>query len=291
LDYIQNLSPGWYKLTVTDANLCVDTFSYQLIEPPLINFEKIEKMDLSCQFVYDGEIKLQGKGGQGEPYMYSINGGKSFSYTKNYKNLDTGKYHVMVKDANHCDIGDSAYVGFKDKIEINAFPKDTTIELGQRVEIDFDVIKGPLSNINSIEWTPDLALECNICKKTIAFPYQTTVYDLDVKYNNGKCKATDKVIVRIKDNSELFVPNVFTPNGDGNNDVLKVYGTAVWKAKLTIFNRWGEKVFESSNAIIEGWDGYFKGELAPIDVYTYSLEAHFLNRKIKTVKGSITLIR
>ena len=291
LDYIQNLAPGWYKLTVTDANLCVDTFSYQLIEPPLINFEKIEKMDLSCQFVYDGEIKLQGKGGQGEPYMYSINGGKSFSYAKNYKNLDTGKYHVMVKDANHCDIGDSAYVGFKDKIEINAFPKDTTIELGQRVEIDFDVIKGPLSNINSIEWTPDLALECNICKKTIAFPYQTTVYDLDVKYNNGKCKATDKVIVRIKDNSELFVPNVFTPNGDGNNDVLKVYGTAVWKAKLTIFNRWGEKVFESSNAIIEGWDGYFKGELAPIDVYTYSLEAHFLNRKIKTVKGSITLIR
>jgi hypothetical protein len=104
-------------------------------------FEKIEKIDLSCQFVYDGEIKLQGKGGQGEPYMYSINGGKSFSYTKNYKNLDTGKYHVMVKDANHCNIGDSAYVGFKDKIEINAFPKDTTIELGQRVEIDFDVIK------------------------------------------------------------------------------------------------------------------------------------------------------
>jgi gliding motility-associated-like protein len=72
---------------------------------------------------------------------------------------------------------------------------------------------------------------------------------------------------------------------------LKVYGLNVKYAKLKIFNRWGEKVFESSNAIIEGWDGRFRDELAPAGNYTYTLEAHYLNKKIKLLKGTIALVR
>jgi gliding motility-associated-like protein len=178
-----------------------------------------------------------------------------------------------------------------EELKIIAFPRDTTINLGQSVSIDFDVIKGQLNKINSILWEPDFGLECSSCKKTNASPYQSTTYDLTVSFNNSNCKVTDKVIVRINDNSELFVPNAFTPNGDKDNDILKVYGVNVKFAKMKIFNRWGEKVFESSNAIIEGWDGYYNGELSPNGVYTYSLETHFLNKKIKTSKGSITLIR
>lgn len=288
---IYSLKAGSYKLTVEDGNSCIDSFNFQLVDPPLIKFSKIEAIDKSCDQMFDGEIKLQGWGGQGEPYQYSINGGKSYSYTKNYKNLDSGKYYVFVKDANDCIIGDSTKVGVLEDIKINAFPKDTTINLGQSVSIDFDVIKGQLNKINSILWEPDFGLECNSCKKTKASPYQTTTYDVTVSYNNSNCKVSDKVIVRINDNSELFVPNAFTPNNDKDNDILKVYGVNVKFAKMKIFNRWGEKVFESSNAIIEGWDGYYNGELSPNGVYTYSLETHFLNKKIKTSKGSITLIR
>jgi gliding motility-associated-like protein len=78
---------------------------------------------------------------------------------------------------------------------------------------------------------------------------------------------------------------------NGNNDVLKVYGLNVKYAKLKIFNRWGEKVFESSNAIIEGWDGRYRDEWAPAGNYTYTLEAHYLNKKIKLLKGTIVLVR
>lgn len=286
-----NLTQGNYKLTITDANSCVDTFSFNLLDPPPISLQKIETVDLPCLNKYDGEIKLQGIGGQGEPYQYSIDGGTTFSFTKNFKNLDSGKYIVAVRDGNNCQFKDITYINNPENIVINAIPKDTTIELGQGVSIDFDVVKGKAQGINSVLWTPEVGLACNTCKNTIATPYQTTIYDVRITYNAGKCTTSDKLIIKIVDTSELFVPDIFTPNEDGNNDVLKVYGLNVKFAKLKIFNRWGEKVFESSNAIIEGWDGRYRDEWAPSGNYTYTLEAHYLNKKIKTLKGTIALIR
>jgi gliding motility-associated-like protein len=286
-----NLTQGNYKLTITDANSCVDSFNFNLLDPPPISLQKIETVDLPCLNKFDGEIKLQGIGGQGEPYQYSIDGGTSFSFTKNFKNLDSGKYVVVVRDVNDCQFKDTTFINNPENIVINAIPKDTTIDLGQSVPIDFEVIKGNALGINSVSWTPDIGITCNTCKNTIATPYQTTVYDVKITYNAGKCTTSDKLIVKIVDNSELFVPDIFTPNEDGNNDVLKVYGLNVKYAKLKIFNRWGEKVFESSNAIIEGWDGRYRDEWAPAGNYTYTLEAHYLNKKIKLLKGTIVLVR
>lgn len=286
-----NLTQGNYKLTITDANSCVDSFSFNLLDPPPISLQKIETVDLPCLNKFDGEIKLQGIGGQGEPYQYSIDGGTSFSFTKNFKNLDSGKYVVVVRDVNDCQFKDTTFINNPENIVINAIPKDTTIDLGQSVPIDFEVIKGNALGINSVLWTPDLGITCNTCKNTIATPYQTTTYDVKITYNAGKCTTSDKLIIKIVDNSELFVPDIFTPNEDGNNDVLKVYGLNVKYAKLKIFNRWGEKVFESSNAIVEGWDGRFRDEWSPAGNYTYTLEAHYLNKKIKLLKGTIVLVR
>jgi gliding motility-associated-like protein len=288
---ISSLSEGNYKLTITDANLCVDSFSFNLLDPPPITFSKVETVDLPCLNKFDGEIKLQGIGGQGEPYQYSIDGGTTYSFTKNFKNLDSGKYIVVVRDVNYCQFRDTTNINNPENIVINAIPKDTTIDLGKAVPIDFEVKKGNALGINSVLWTPDLGITCNTCKKTLATPYQTTIYDVRITYNAGKCTTSDKLTIRINEDNELFVPDAFTPNGDGDNDVLKVYGLNVKFAKLKIFNRWGEKVFDSSNAIIEGWDGYFLNQLAPPGIYTYSLEAHYLNKKIKTLKGTIILIR
>jgi gliding motility-associated-like protein len=288
---ISSLSEGNYKLTITDANLCVDSFSFNLLDPPPITFSKVETVDLPCLNKFDGEIKLQGIGGQGEPYQYSIDGGTTYSFTKNFKNLDSGKYIVVVRDVNNCQFRDTTNINNPENIVINAIPKDTTIDLGKAVPIDFEVKKGNALGINSVLWTPDLGITCNTCKNTLATPYQTTIYDVRITYNAGKCTTSDKLTIRINEDNELFVPDAFTPNGDGDNDVLKVYGLNVKFAKLKIFNRWGEKVFDSSNAIIEGWDGYFLNQLAPPGIYTYSLEAHYLNKKIKTLKGTITLIR
>lgn len=88
----------------------------------------------------------------------------------------------------------------------------------------------------------------------------------------------------------IFVPNTFTPNADGKNDVLKVYGNYIAKMNLQVYNQWGERVFET-NDIAGGWDGNYKGKPQPVGVYIYVLRVENNNGEVVTKKGSINLIR
>ncbi|RZK41935.1 MAG: gliding motility-associated C-terminal domain-containing protein [Pedobacter sp.] len=92
------------------------------------------------------------------------------------------------------------------------------------------------------------------------------------------------------DGEELFIPNTFTPNGDGRNDVFFAYGTSVNKFKMRVYNQWGQHMFESNN-ITTGWDGTFRGGLQPTGVYVYMIEVTFSTGKTKQMKGSVTLLR
>lgn len=89
---------------------------------------------------------------------------------------------------------------------------------------------------------------------------------------------------------EIFVPNVFTPNGDGRNDVLLVYGNYMASLKWRIFNQWGEMIFISEN-LSQGWDGTHKGKQQPVGVYTYVLQVVLQDGTIVNKKGAINLIR
>jgi gliding motility-associated-like protein len=90
--------------------------------------------------------------------------------------------------------------------------------------------------------------------------------------------------------NQLFVPNTFTPNNDGNNDILYVYGNTVAKMKLRVYNQWGQFLYESLN-IQNGWDGTFKGQVQPNGVYVYYLEVEFNDGTKANKKGTITLLR
>ncbi|MEO8405299.1 MAG: gliding motility-associated C-terminal domain-containing protein [Chitinophagaceae bacterium] len=91
-------------------------------------------------------------------------------------------------------------------------------------------------------------------------------------------------------NNDVFVPNVFTPNNDGKNDVLYVYSNAIVSMQFLIFNQWGERIFISS-AVSQGWDGSYKGRQQPMGVYAYVLKATLQNGSVVTKKGSINIIR
>ncbi len=88
----------------------------------------------------------------------------------------------------------------------------------------------------------------------------------------------------------IFIPNAFTPDGNGINDKFVVKGTYVVDYSIKIFNRWGEKVFES-DSMEESWDGLYKGEKAPAGVYIYTIQAEGANGALKKEKGQIKLIR
>jgi gliding motility-associated-like protein len=88
---------------------------------------------------------------------------------------------------------------------------------------------------------------------------------------------------------EIFVPNAFTPNGDGKNDVVKVFGNYIASIDFRIFNQWGQLIFQST-ALATGWDGKHKGVLQPVGVYAYTLKVTRQDGTVVAKKGSINLI-
>jgi len=88
----------------------------------------------------------------------------------------------------------------------------------------------------------------------------------------------------------IYVPNVFSPNGDGINDILYVHGQGIETMTFIIYDRWGEKVFESTDPT-KGWDGSFRGKQVENGVYVYYLKAHIVTDEDVKYKGNITIVR
>jgi gliding motility-associated-like protein len=111
------------------------------------------------------------------------------------------------------------------------------------------------------------------------------------------CKSEKDITVNVICNElNYFVPNTFSPNGDGSNDVFYPRGKGLYNiVSLRIFNRWGEQVFERrnfpSNDPASGWNGLFKGKTAPAEVYVYILEVICDNAQVVPLKGNVTLLR
>jgi len=111
------------------------------------------------------------------------------------------------------------------------------------------------------------------------------------------CKNSGGVTVKVVCNGQnFFIPNTFSPNGDGINDIFYVRGTGLFRVNsMMIFNRWGELVFEKKNFSVNdplaGWDGTYKGKRATTDVYIYQVEIVCDNGEITKYSGNIALIQ
>jgi gliding motility-associated-like protein len=160
--------------------------------------------------------------------------------------------------------------------------EDVIIALG-----DSTTLNGSGGTINY--WEPQRGLNCLDCPNPIANPDTTTMYYLSVTDLNG-CKSLDSVLVTVDETTGWFLPNAFTPDGNGVNDVLLFYGTGIKEFILQVYDRWGEKVFETTDAKV-GWDGFYKGKAAIAGVYAYQLTITFKSTKVEQVKGNLNLIR
>jgi len=140
------------------------------------------------------------------------------------------------------------------------------------------------------QWFPSAGLSCTTCANPIASPDGTTKYYILVTDANGYTNL-DSVIVTVKPMcDDLFIPNVFSPNGDGQNDIFYVRGSCFKVSVLKIYNRWGEKIFESQD-INYGWDGKQKGKDMDANVFTILFTAIDINNEEINVRKSITLMR
>ena len=179
----------------------------------------------------------------------------------------------------------------------------TVIDNNQSVDIISDrdtLIVGQLIQLEALaalpgtyQWSGDTTLSAIDIANPTAQPTNDQTYTVVVTDDAG-CSATASISVAVVtpecDLPYVFFPNAFSPNGDGENEVLRLYGVPVESAYWANYNRWGEKVFETHDA--NGvWDGRYKGEILPPDVFGYYLEVNCFGEGNLQTRGNVTLIR
>lgn len=140
-------------------------------------------------------------------------------------------------------------------------------------------------------WFPEEDLSCYDCPDPIIYPSETRKYII-ANYDEYGCQAYDSVIVYVEESYYAGLPNIFSPNGDGNNDILFVRGNGISTQGFSfrVWNRYGETVYESFSQN-DGWDGNYKDANAPIGSYTFSVNLVFLDGTAEELKGNVTIVR
>jgi gliding motility-associated-like protein len=206
----------------------------------------------------------------------------------------TTQYRVVGTDPYNC-FRDTAFI----VVAVGPYPtvelgNGTTLVAGTPFTMNPQITNGP---IRSYQWTPTTWLSCTNCPRPVATINNNIVYRLEVETQYG-CKASDTIGFRVvcDQQAQVFVPNAFSPDGDGLNDVLMVRGKGITTVRyFRVFNRWGQVVFERSNIQVndpgQGWDGKINGLPAQPDVYVYTAEVQCTAGGTFTYKGNVTLIR
>ncbi|MBA3680455.1 MAG: gliding motility-associated C-terminal domain-containing protein [Bacteroidetes bacterium] len=180
-------------------------------------------------------------------------------------------------------------------IKVVDVPNTTIITPGQ-LQSDTVIRFGGCLNLTAsgakrYEWRPDYKLSNSLVVPSVTVCPQHTTQYIVTGYNSSQCWSEDTInVIVVDDCGEMFVPNAFSPNNDGANDVLYVRGHCLETLTFMIFNRWGQKVFETSDKEI-GWDGTFNGDIMNTGVFVYRLEGKDYQGKGYSMKGNVTLIR
>jgi len=286
---ITDLTAGAYSVTVTDANGCEIEGQVNIDEPISVVIDVIDVVDVICNGESTGSVTVAGNGGT-EPFEYSLDG-VSFQSSGSFGNLPAGDYTFTVQDARGCSETTQASITEPEALIVDA-GEDQTIQLGSNTRLR------ALSNGTgvSFQWSPGGSLSCTNCPNPSAGPIEETVYVVTAM-DEKNCTATDSLTIFIDPNRPVYIPNAFTPDGDGVNDYFTLFGgSAVGEIqRLQVFDRWGELIYEGENipANVEsaGWDGTFRGQEMNNGVFVYFFEVKFIDGKVINYQGDITLLR
>lgn len=295
--FYNSVGTKYVVLTVESDAGCIVTKVIEIeIEPccPLNNdldINLIAATDPNCANSPSGSIQATAFGGF-PLYEFSLDG-VNFSSFFTFNALPAGDYMVWVRDIKGC----------RDSINVSLFDppplfvdagEDVTINLGENT--DLEAVVSPSTALVDYSWLPDTFLTCYICPDPTAEPPNTTTFTVTVADQEG-CTASDSVTVFIVKNRLIYIPNTFTPNGDGTNDFFTFYGgKGARKIQLLrIFNRWGALIFEGQDMDLgdasQGWDGTFKGELLQPDVFAFYALIEFIDDEVILYEGDLTILK
>ena len=289
-------APGTYlvRLSVNTQYQCPSSFvdTVRVYKTPELSITGKDSVCLSVPEAFLGSITQPDSTIK---WSWNFDNGTSSQLQEGVTSYSTpGDYDIQLIATNKLGCADTSMH------KVYAVPRLTVTPVSDPIIIlsggDAQLNMDYTGSIISYNWLPPQNLSCTRCPLPTANPQFTTKYAVNITDRYG-CTAKGEVTVKVVCNGQnFFIPNTFSPNSDGRNDLFYPRGTGLDRAKiLRIFNRWGEIVFEKYDMPINvasvGWDGNWKGKKANADVYIYQLEIYCKNGELITYSGNVTLIR
>jgi len=289
---LENAAAGIYTVTVTDSQGCTATGTGEITAPPAIKI-LLESTDLTCFGDDDGVVVVDTVTGGLTPYEFTMTG-QSSGLSMVWLNLSAGDYEVIVTDDNGCSGTATTTVNTPAPVIVDLGP-DQEIILGTTIVIDLQSNVAE-SGLDTILWSgPDIK-ECENCTEQVVMPFFSEMYTATIVDTSG-CTGTDALNIQVIKDRAVYIPNVFSPNGDGNNDRFFISASAevVEIMELSIYDRWGEIVFSNTNFSANdpglGWDGTFRQQSLNPGVLVFYTKIRFLDGVEKMYSGDLTILK
>ncbi|WP_282779008.1 gliding motility-associated C-terminal domain-containing protein [Phaeodactylibacter xiamenensis] len=291
---------GLYFLIVTDEdNNCQSVSTVEVSEIAAAPTALLTTANgPTCFGQGNGSILVSGVEGGTSPYLYSFNG-EAFDQQATFTNLDGGVYTLIVQDAIGCEYETEVVLEEGNDLDVEIIEQDINgqiqVGLGEEVRLTADV-NIPEDEITRYLWQGADSLSCYDCPVTFVTPSASGLYQVQITDLNG-CTATDQIQLILNKQRRVYLPNVFSPNGDGANDIFFVQtGPEVVKIEaFEVYSRWGEPVFTVFNAPPNnpdyGWDGHYRGELMNGAVFTWFAKVEYVDGVVELFQGDVVLMR
>jgi gliding motility-associated-like protein len=286
---------GTYALQLTNAvSGCTDMDTAEvLINPNELGDVSLILSPEICVGDNNGIIDITGITGGIPPYSFSLNGILQNS-SGPFTHLPPGNYHMQITDAYGCTLDTFLIVnpGIDLQITLPAVIK-VTEDLSAVIHAMVNV---PAGDLSSIEWSPKGILSCDTCLSTTITTKVNQTLQLTVTHSNG-CVATAIVNILVLPKPQIYIPNTFSPNGDGINDFFTLYANGGVESilELNIFDRWGEHIYQAQNFNPNlpelGWDGKFHSKEMPSGTFVYDIKVLLADGSTKTMTGDVTLVK
>ncbi len=291
-DAATQLSAGAYSVTVTDAAGCSVTFDTLVTQPP--RFEaSVYTEPTTCTGINDGILVIDDILGARGPVLYSINNTAFLpvdSLPMIIPDLSSGPFDLVLTDSAGCMEHLSLVVPLGETPSIN-LGSERSIFSGDSVLLDFTTTLSPAQ----INWSPANVVSCTTCPATYAFPPTDQYVTLSLVDSSG-CTATDSILILVFVPKQVYIPNVFSPNGDDINDKFYIQANAFAEEVdyLLVVDR-GNAVYERSHFPVNdpdyGWDGTLNGKMMFPAVFTYLTRVRFTDGQVIPFSGTVTLVR
>lgn len=283
---LDQLVAGVYAVNVTDSYGCLAGSAYEL-EAPMPLFAK-EKIEYACDENPMAGLMIDSVSGGTPPYLYALADGH-FQIDSFFEVPVNSEQTIIVEDMNGCQL-EVTDIKIQDGLHIDFQIESELISIGDTLMIqalpDFEA--------TSISWEASPYLSCLNCATPKAYPEVTTTFSVLMVSENG-CEIQADITIYVNQIPNIYIPNVFSPNGDGLNDFFTVFGEECKIIEeIKVFDRWGGLVFWQEHLVPgegSGWDGTLNGLQLKEGVYVYQLKLKTRQGKVVNFNGDVLLIR